>query len=362
MEQNIRFCESFDGTHIAYATIGDGPPLVKAANYMSHLDYDLESPVWRHWLRELSRHHTFVRYDERGCGLSDWDVDELSVDAWVQDLESVVAELKLERFPLLGISQGGPVAIEYAIRNPHQVSHLILYGTYSKGRFKRQLSSRDMDEAHTLLNLMKIGWGQEVDAFRQVFTSLFMPEASTEQINWFNELQRRSTSPENAVRLETAFYNIDVSNRLSQITVPTMVLHARHDQMISFKEGRTVGTAIPGAYFVPLESQNHILLEDEPAWQQFLAEVYRFVGIQIAPSHKFDPNHNPKMLDSLTKRELDVLDLLAQGYRNSEIADRLFLSPKTVRNYLSNIFSKIDVADRGQAIIWAKNKGMGDRD
>lgn len=360
MEQEIRFCESFDGTHIAYATIGEGPPFVKAANYMSHLDYDHKSPVWRHWLIELSRHHNFVRYDERGCGLSDWNVDELSVDVWVRDLESVVEELALERFPLLGISQGGPVAIEYAVRNPKRVSHLILYGTYAKGRFKRQLSPRDIEEAHTLLKLMKIGWGQEVDAFRQVFTSLFMPGASAEQTNWFNELQRRCTSPENAIRLETAFYNIDISDRLSQITVPTLVLHARNDQMIPFKEGRSLGTTIPGAQFVPLDSNNHILLEDEPAWQRFLAEVYRFVGVQIAAPQEVDHRHNMEILESLTKRELEVLDLLAQGYRNSQIAKRLFLSPKTVRNYVSNIFSKIDVADRVQAIIWAKNHGMGD--
>ncbi len=360
MNQKIRFCQSYDGTRIAYATSGQGPAFVKAANYLSHLEYDWESPVWHHWLSELSRHHTLVRYDERGCGLSDWQVDELSLDAWVADLESVVDELELETFPLLGISQGGPVAIKYAVRHPERVSHLILYGTYAKGRFHRDSSQRTQDEANTFLKLIEMGWGQDTPAFRQVFTTLFMPEASPEQVDWFNELQRRSTSPENAVRLETAFYNIDVSQYLAQISGPTLVLHAEHDQIIGFEQGRILGASIPKAHFVALAGQNHILLEDEPAWQRFLAEVYQFIGVEVQPPRSTNPQDDD-LREALTSRELDVLDLLAQGYRNAEIAERLFLSPKTVRNYLSNIFSKLDVADRGQAIIWAKNHGMGDQ-
>ncbi|MGH7578577.1 MAG: alpha/beta fold hydrolase, partial [Gemmatimonadales bacterium] len=200
-EQQIRFCTSSDGARVAYATTGNGPPLVKAANWLSHLEFDWNSPVWRHWIRELSRDHTLVRYDERGCGLSDWAAEEFSLDAWVRDLEAVVDRLGLERFPLLGISQGGPIAIAYALRHPERVSRLILYGSYSRGRGHRNLSEREREEREVMLRMIAVGWGQDHAAFRQVFTSLFIPEGSPEQVHWFNELQRVSASPENAVRI-----------------------------------------------------------------------------------------------------------------------------------------------------------------
>ncbi len=279
MNQEIATCIARDGVKIAYATVGDGPPLVRAANYLTHLEYDWESPVWRHWLEALSAHHTLIRYDERGSGLSDWEADDLSFDAWVNDLEAVVDTLGLERFPLLGVSQGGPVAIAYAHRHPEKVSRLILYGTYTLGRFNRDPSPADLAEAEALMQMMRVGWGMDNPAFRQVFTTLYMPEGTPEQITWFNELQRISATPENAATLERHMYNVDVANLASDLEMPALILHARDDAMIPFEEGQRLATLIPGSRFIPLEGKNHLLLEFEPAWPRFVTEVYRFLGL-----------------------------------------------------------------------------------
>lgn len=276
-QQQISFCTARDGITLAYATIGQGPVLVKAANWLSHLEYDWTSPVWRHWLQALSEKHTFVRYDERGCGLSDWDVDDVSFDAWVSDLEAVVDAVGVERFPLLGISQGGAIAITYAIRHPERVSHLILYGAYTRGKLARAQTTQEKEEVDVYQKLIRLGWGKEHPAFRQVFSMMFLPEGTPEQLNAFNELQRITTTPENAARIVAGFNHIDVRALASQLRVPTLVLHARNELRIPFSEGQLLASLIPGARFVPLESINHILLEDEPAWKRFLYEVERFL-------------------------------------------------------------------------------------
>jgi pimeloyl-ACP methyl ester carboxylesterase/tRNA A-37 threonylcarbamoyl transferase component Bud32 len=278
-EQQIRFCTSSDGVSLAYATVGEGPPLVKAANWLNHLEYDWNTPVWRHWISELSRDHKLIRYDERGCGLSDWNVQDFSLDAWVNDLESVVEANKLDRFPLLGISQGGPIAITYTARHPEKVTQLILYGSYALGLKRRKFSQKELEEADVFLQLIRVGWGKEHPAFRQVFTSLFMPEATPEQAGWFNKLQRVSSSPENAARMLAAFFEIDVTELAQKLTVPTLVLHAEGDLRIPFAEGRRLAALIPNSRFVPLESRNHILLKTEPAWRRFLTEVRSFLGV-----------------------------------------------------------------------------------
>lgn len=275
--QSIRFCRTPDGVRLAFATVGQGPMLVKAANWLSHLEYDWICPVWRHWLRGLAEHHTLVRYDERGCGLSDRDVDQFNLDAWVLDLETVVDALGLERFPLLGISQGASIAVEYAVRHPEKVSCLILYGGYIRGRMHRDLTPAQREEMEVMIRLIKVGWGQEHAAFRQVFSSLFLPDGTPEQIHAFNELQRVSSSPEIAARIVSGFQWIDVREQAGRITQPTLVLHARGDLRIPFEEGRLAAATIPGARLVPLESRNHILLEDEPAWRRFLEEVHAFL-------------------------------------------------------------------------------------
>ncbi len=354
MEQQIRFCTAPDGVRIAYATVGNGPPLVRASTYLTHLKYDLDSPVWRHWLTGLGAHYTLIRHDQRGCGLSDRDIDELSMDAWVRDLETVVDSLGLERFALLGPSQGGAVAVAYASRHPEKVSHLVLYGAYFQGRFNRNPTQQQLDEAHTMLNLMKVGWGKDNPAFRQVFTTLFMPEGTPEQINWFNDLQRISTSPENAVKMETAFYRIDVSHLAPKVTTPTLVLHARDDAMVDFEQGRQLAAMIPNALFAPLDSKNHLLLEHEPAWDRFLTEVRNFIDLDEP-----EPEIFQQPFADLTKREIEVLELIAQGLNNAQIADSLCISPKTVRNHITNIFRKLQVADRSQAIVLARDAGLG---
>jgi len=359
MKQQIRFCTSHDGTRIAYATVGEGPPLVRASTYLTHLEYDVSSPVWRHWLTGLGQHFTFIRHDQRGCGLSDWAIRELSIDAWVQDLETVVDSLGLERFPLLGPSQGGAVAVEYTVRHPQRVSHLILYGAYARGRFHRKPTQEQAKEAEVMLNLMKIGWGKDNPAFRQVFTTLFLPEGKPEQIDWFNELQRITTSPENAVQMETAFYNIDVGRSLPKVTVPTLVLHAREDAMVAFEEGRQIAATIPNARFVPLESKNHLLMESEPAWERCLNEIVNFISTEAESIQAPYEAVALQLDDELTKREREVLELIAQGYDNKQIASCLFISPKTVRNHASNIYSKLQVNNRAQAIVRARQAGIG---
>jgi pimeloyl-ACP methyl ester carboxylesterase/DNA-binding winged helix-turn-helix (wHTH) protein len=275
--QEIKFCATPDGARIAFATVGEGPPLVKAANWLSHLEFDWRSPIWRHWIEELSLYHTYIRYDERGCGLSDWEAP-LSFEAYLTDLESVVDACGLERFPLIGISQGGPVAIAYAIRHPERVSHLILYGAYAKGRRVRA-TPEQMEEFDAVLTVTRLGWGRDNPAYRQMFASTFVPGANEEQMRWFNDLCRVSTSPEKAVEFLLVNGNIDVQDQLPHVTTPTLVLHARGDARVPFDEGRTLAASIPAARFVPLDSSNHILLEREPAFAMLMREVRTFLGV-----------------------------------------------------------------------------------
>ena len=277
MQQEIQFCTTTDDVRLAYATVGKGPPLVKAANWLNHLEFDWQSPVWHHLLEVLGRDHLLVRYDERGNGLSDWKVEDLSFESFVRDLESVVDAVGLRRFALLGISQGGAVSIAYAVRHPERVSQLILYGAYALGWANRAVPE-EIERRQAQLTLIKLGWGQDNPAFRQLWTTLYMPDATPEQMHWFNELQRVSTSPENAARLSTELGKIDVLDLLPQVKVPTLVLHCRNDAAVPFEEGRRIAALIPGARFVPLEGRNHLLLENEPPWAKFITEVRRFLA------------------------------------------------------------------------------------
>jgi pimeloyl-ACP methyl ester carboxylesterase len=355
-EQRIHFCTAPDGVRIAYAVAGRGPPLVKAANWLSHLDADWRSPLWRHWMRELSRDHTLIRYDERGCGLSDWELADFSFEAWVRDLELVVDARRLDRFPMLGISQGAAVAVAYAARHPERVSRLVLYGGYARGRLRRDPTPRQIDEANVLQQLTRLGWGRGDPAFRQVFTHLFMPDATPERQRWLDELQRASTSPTNAVRFESVFHHIDVTDLAPHVRAPTLVLHAREDAMVPFDEGRILAALITDARFVPLESRNHILQEDEAAWPHFLEELRAFLADGAASPQ---PAAERRPFSDLTERERDVLDLIALGLDNAEIGRRLFISHKTVRNHITSIFRKLDVASRAQAIVVARVAGFG---
>ena len=274
--QKISFCRTHDGINIAWSISGSGYPLIKAANWMSHLEYDYDSPIWRHWWTGLSRRYELIRYDERGCGLSDWDVPDFSFQAWLDDFDAVVEATGKERFALLGISQGASVAIDYAVRHPERVSHLVLYGGFVQGRFRRQAGD-SQQQAEVLQQLIRVGWGQTHGAFRQVFGSLFLPGASAEQFRYFDELQRATSSAENAEKIFTVSQNIDVADLCQHVRVPTLVLHAQDEIAIPFSQSRLIASSIPGARLVPLDSKNHLILENEPAWTHFLEELEAFV-------------------------------------------------------------------------------------
>jgi pimeloyl-ACP methyl ester carboxylesterase/DNA-binding CsgD family transcriptional regulator len=338
----IAFCTAPDGLRLAYATDGSGPPLVKAANWMTHLEHDWQSPVWRHWLTGLGERHRLVRYDERGCGLSDRDVgpEPFTLDRWVSDLEAVVAASGAERFPLIGISQGASLAIAYAVAHPEQVSHIVIYGGYARGRARRDADQHA--EAELMDGLIRLGWGRPNTAFRRVFTSLFLPDGTPEQMAWFDEIQRTSASPEIAARIWRARSELDVTDLAAQVQAPTLVLHARDDAVVPFAEGRLIAGLVPGARFVPLDGHSHILLEDEPAWPAFLEEVHDFLG--TAAPEAADPPA-PARWD-LSPREEQVLALVAEGLSNEEIAARLHLSARTVERHLSNVYAKLRLSGK----------------
>ena len=274
----VSFITSFDGTRIAFAFAGNGPPLVKVANYMGHVEYDWDSPVWVHWLEELTRSHTLIYYDERGSGLSDWNTEDVSFEAWVRDLEAVVEATGLRRFPLFAMSQAGAVAVAYAARHPDKVTRLIVHGAYARGWLKRDLTEEQIEEEQLMISLMRVGWGRDNPAFRQVFAMQLFPDASAEQIHALEEQMRLSVSPKNAVRLESEMHRIDVRDLAPQITVPTLVLHSREDEAVPFEEGRLLASLIPKAQFVALESKNHLLTEQEAAWPKFVEAVRGFIG------------------------------------------------------------------------------------
>ncbi len=280
--QEIRFCTTDDGVRLAYATMGSGLPMVKAANWLSHLDYDHESTVWRHWLVELSRRFRLVRYDERGCGLSDWEVPDFSFDAWVNDLETVVDAVGLDRFALLGISQGGPVAMAYAARHPERVSRLVMLGSFAQGRRRRARTPEELDLADTRIKLAGLSWGQPDPTYRQVFVSRFLPEGTQAEWREFDELQRRSTSAENAARFLRVFADIDVTDIAAKVTVPTLIACSRREPDRMFEQSRRLASLIPDSRLVPLDSCNHLLPERDPAWRHFLSELDAFMGISTS--------------------------------------------------------------------------------
>jgi pimeloyl-ACP methyl ester carboxylesterase/DNA-binding winged helix-turn-helix (wHTH) protein len=277
--QHIAFCRAADGVRLAYAVAGEGPPLVRAANWMTHLGYDIESPVWNHWVRDLSDKHRFIRYDERGCGLSDWDATDFTFEDWVADLESVVEALGLGRFPLLGVSQGGAVAVAYAARHPERVSRLVLCGAYARGRAVRASGEDEKRAAALDLELARVGWGGDDPAFRQVFAAQFLPDGTRADWAAFDQLQRRTTSPENAVRFLEEFGRIDVRDLARDVVCPTLIMHSRDDHRVPLRYGEELASLIPDSRLVALSSNNHLLTASEPAWQVFRAEIDAFLTV-----------------------------------------------------------------------------------
>ncbi|RXT44592.1 helix-turn-helix transcriptional regulator [Bosea sp. Tri-44] len=347
LSQSIRFCTSADGTRIAVASCGEGPVILRAAHWLSHVDYDLESPVWRPWLQTLSAQNRFVRYDPRGSGLSERYVADLSIEAWNADLDAVAESIEEPRFVLLGLSQGGALAVAYALRHPERVSHLVLLNAYGQGGRVRAQTEAERLEAETLVNFIRIGWGRDNPAFCQFFTNLFIPDGTPEQHRWWGDLERVTASADVAAQLLSNMQGIDVAELSRKISVPTLILHSRGDMRVPFSEGCKLAAAIPGARFVPLESKNHVLLPEEPAWAVFHAELAAFLG--------WDKPAQPRAIAQagLTAAETAILKLIAEGLDNRAIAQRLGKSAKTVRNQLSVIFSKLGVHSRSQAIVMA---------
>lgn len=360
MQQQIRFCSSPDGIRLAWSRAGNGPPLVKTAHWMGHLEYDAQSPVWRAYFQELAQHYTLIRYDQRGCGLSDRDIDTFDLETWVADLEAVVDAAGLNRFHLLAESQGGPAAITYADRHPERVDKLVIYGSYARGTNHRGLSPTGKAESAALHELIRVGWGSDVAAYRNLFANLFMPSASPENVHAFAELMKVATTPENAFRIAESFRNLDATKAAENVHAPTLIIHAKGDARVPIEEGRLLASLIPDARFVPLDTKNHILQEREPAFWQFFRELHAFLGVEADVPTVGTANLD--WIDDLTARETEILECVAKGLTNKQIARELHLSPKTVRNYVSIVLSKSSADQRSDLIVKARQAGFGTSD
>jgi pimeloyl-ACP methyl ester carboxylesterase/DNA-binding CsgD family transcriptional regulator len=348
--QLVRYVNAADGVRLAWAESGAGPTVVKAANWLTHLEYEWESPVWKHWLQFFTERTRFVRYDERGCGMSDWRDQGLALDVWASDLDAVMRAAVVDTpVTLLGISQGAATCIRYALDHPDRVGRLILYGGYARGGLRRGAPEAEVF-FRAMIDLARVGWGRDNPTFRQIFTSRFFPNGTPEQLEWFNDLCLKTTTGEIVARLLEARALVDVSEQLQHVRVPTLVIHARNDEVVPLSEGRLLASAIVGAEFVELDSRNHVLLEHEPAWGRFREAVQSFLGLEREPG--------ASAFSALSARERDVLALLTEGLSNTGIAERLSISEKTVRNHTSSIFDKLGVWSRAQAIVFARDHGF----
>jgi pimeloyl-ACP methyl ester carboxylesterase/DNA-binding CsgD family transcriptional regulator len=350
LRPEIRFCAAPDGVKLAVGSYGSGAPLVRAATWLTHVEHDATSPLTRHWCEELGRSHRYVTYDGRGCGLSDRDPPVVSPEAWLSDLETVVDAMGLARFPLLGMSMGAPVAVAYAVKHPERVSRLLLVGGFQRAYFSsKNPDPRVLEEADVLLKSARLGWGTGSAALRQVFVAKLMGEATEAQRRAFDERQRVTSSPEMAERYLRAMFALDVKDVAPRVACPTLVFHSRGDQLIFFEQGRKLAASIPGARFVPLESQNHVPFAEEPAWQTFVAEARPFLaaeGVGAGAAARPAP--------ALTSRQLDVLRGIARGLTDKEIARELSLSPRTVEMHVARVLAALECANRAQAVGKAK--------
>jgi len=356
MNQSIRFCTTPDGVRLAYAVSGKGPPLVMSATWLTHLEHQWRSLAWRPWLDIFTSEHKVLRHDARGCGLSDRDIGNLSFETSVRDFECVIDAASFGRFALVGACGGGAIAIEYAVRHPERVSHLVLYGTYARGQLRRTDRPDDVEKARLLLDLTRLGWGREDHAFLQVWASRYQPGGTLEYLRSWCDQMRAATSAETAVRLLQVGWNVDVREAARKIKCPVLIVHPDRDVIVPIEEGRLLASLIPDSRFVLLDSENHMLLADEPAWARLYAEVRDFLA---EPSNADVAGRNVLPLGELTPRERAVLNAIAEGLDNAEIARSLGLSEKTVRNNISRVFDKICVEHRYQAIVLARDAGLG---
>jgi pimeloyl-ACP methyl ester carboxylesterase/DNA-binding CsgD family transcriptional regulator len=343
--QDIRFARSADGVGIAYAVHGSGPPLLIDACWLSHLQFDWQSPVWRHYLVELGRIATVVRYDERGHGLSDRGVTDHGLEARVADLEAVADDAGLERFALLAMAQGGPVAIEYAARHPERLTRLVFYNSFAGDQLPTTPEQAEL--CATLESLIRLGWARPTAEFRRVFTSQMIPGGTEEQMRWLDDLQRMAVDAETAVLAMSHRRAADSTARLAGLDLPTLVLHSVGDRMQEFRHSRKLAANIRGARLVALPSDNHIVLADEPAWRVFLREVTEFLAADRVPAPVEEREKADVALTSLlSPRELDILRLAARGCDNDAIAAELFLSVRTVERHLQNAYGKLGLQGR----------------
>jgi len=350
LKQRIRFARSRDGTSLAWASAGQGQPLVKASNWLTHLEYDLESPAWSHWVNFFAAHFQFVRYDERGCGLTQRDAEDLSFERWIEDLEAVIESAGLEGpVALLGVSQGAATALAYAARHPERVSRIIVYGGYAQG-WRARGDEQGAKLYRSIVDVIALGWDLENPVFRELFTKRFIPAGTPEQIAWFNDLCRKTVEAETAARLLSARADVDIGQLLSQVEVPVQVLHTAGDEVVPLAQGRGLAAALPNAEFVSLDSRNHILLKPEPAWSHFKEAVLDFMGQKPPP-------RAGAALAGLSPRESEILALICEARSNPEIAAALGLSERTVRNHASNLFRKLGVKSRAEAILLCHGGG-----
>lgn len=356
MRQDIRFCSGYDGARLAYALSGRGAPLVMSATWLSHLEHQWRSLAWQPWLEHFSGDYTFLRYDLRGTGLSDRSFLNVSLDTWVRDFAAVVDAAGFERFPLLGVCQGGPIAVAYAALHPERVSRLVLYGTYARGMLLRTELKPEPIKAKVLLDMAQLGWGRENHAFMQVWASMFQPGGGIEHLRSYTELQRLAISSEHVVAFMNTTFDVDVRESARRVKCPTLVIHALGDRVAPVEEGRLLASLIPDARFVELESDNHMLLPDEPAWMRLKEEIRDFLR---APAALDAAATIVDRIAELTERERDVLERIARGLDNAEVAAELGLSEKTVRNHITRVLDKIGVAHRYQAIVLAREAGLG---
>jgi pimeloyl-ACP methyl ester carboxylesterase/transcriptional regulator with XRE-family HTH domain len=275
LQQRVSFCTTADRVHLAIAEMGEGPVLVKAPNWLNHVEYDLMSPAWAPSFARLAENFRLVRYDARGGGLSDWDVGEPTFEESVRDLETVIDSLALEKVSLLGLSQGAAFAMAYAARHPDRVSRLLLHGSYARGR-RRRNSDLERKKSELVDTLITTGWGSDSPVYNNALASFFIPSAAPDQIRSFALLQRVSASAANVLRSKAMLDEIDITDLLSSIKIPTLITHSRQDQIVPIEEGRLVAAAISGARFVTLESDNHVILPGEPAWDRWMSLIESF--------------------------------------------------------------------------------------
>jgi pimeloyl-ACP methyl ester carboxylesterase/DNA-binding CsgD family transcriptional regulator len=346
--ESIRFCTSRDGTRIAYAVSGNGPPIIRLAGLFTHLEFDRESPIWRPWLSALGKGRQLIRYDARGSGMSDCDGVQFSFEHYIEDLEAVAAAAGLHRFALFGIGGPAALAVAYAARHPEQVTHLILHAAFTKGRLARAATAQEVEEIELVLKLASMGFSDEDPSRRQMVTSQFLPDGTAEQLKDFGDLLRVTSTAHNTAEFLRAWYTTDIRTSLPRVRCPTLVLHPRAGFRVPLEEGRLVAQSILHARLVPLRTRNTYLPENDPAWPRVIAEIDDFLPVASEPK-----STGSLHLDKLTAREKEVFGAAAQGLGNKAIARRLGITDKTVRNHLSSIFRKFDITNRAQLIVKA---------